>query len=201
MRIRRVRSWARRSLRGLPLLPAVCLAVTGGVAIVLLATWILGRRDPHECQGSRPYRHHEAVVHGGRRRGRGRRSRRCLPAAAGRRAGAVRGAVRRGRGSARRPRCRRAYRRRVCDGRCRRRIHRTSPSAVHRRSLRLYAAALLPGTGVQPPNEACSHRNAHRRRRICPRSTRAASRIPSERQRGPRDNRASHHRSPARSRI
>ena len=43
MRFRRVRSWARRSLRGLPLLPAVCLAVTGGVAIVLLATWILGR--------------------------------------------------------------------------------------------------------------------------------------------------------------
>jgi hypothetical protein len=33
--------WARRSLRGLPLLPAVCLAVAGGVAIVLLATWIL----------------------------------------------------------------------------------------------------------------------------------------------------------------
>jgi uncharacterized protein YjbI with pentapeptide repeats len=31
----------RRSLRALPLLPAVCLAVTGGVAIVLVATWIL----------------------------------------------------------------------------------------------------------------------------------------------------------------
>lgn len=31
----------RRLLRGLPLLPAVCLAVTGGVGIVLLATWIL----------------------------------------------------------------------------------------------------------------------------------------------------------------
>ncbi len=41
MRFRRVRTWLRRSLRGLPLLPAVCLAVTGGVAIVLLATWIL----------------------------------------------------------------------------------------------------------------------------------------------------------------
>ncbi len=43
MRLRRVRSWVRRSLRGLPLLPAVCLAVTGGVAIVLLATVILDR--------------------------------------------------------------------------------------------------------------------------------------------------------------
>ena len=43
MRFRRVRSWVRRSLRGLPLLPAVCLAVTGGVAIVLLATLILDR--------------------------------------------------------------------------------------------------------------------------------------------------------------
>ena len=49
VRFRRVRSWVtvgyrglRRSLRGLPLLPAVSLAVTGGVAIVLLATWILG---------------------------------------------------------------------------------------------------------------------------------------------------------------
>jgi hypothetical protein len=30
-----------RSLRGLPLLPAVFLAVAGAVAIVLLATWIL----------------------------------------------------------------------------------------------------------------------------------------------------------------
>jgi uncharacterized protein YjbI with pentapeptide repeats len=48
MRIRRVRSRVtdgyrgfRRSLRGLSLLPAVCLAVVGAVGIVLLATWIL----------------------------------------------------------------------------------------------------------------------------------------------------------------
>jgi uncharacterized protein YjbI with pentapeptide repeats len=48
MRFRRVRSWVAdgwrgvgRSLRGLALLPAVCLAVAGAVAIVLLATWIL----------------------------------------------------------------------------------------------------------------------------------------------------------------
>ena len=41
MCFRRVRSWAHRWLRGLPLLPAVCLAVAGAVAIVLLATWIL----------------------------------------------------------------------------------------------------------------------------------------------------------------
>jgi hypothetical protein len=41
MCFRRVRSWVRRWLRGLSLLPAVCLAVAGGVAIVLLATWIL----------------------------------------------------------------------------------------------------------------------------------------------------------------
>jgi uncharacterized protein YjbI with pentapeptide repeats len=48
MRFRRVRNWVTdgyrglgRSLRGLPLLPAVCLAVAGAVAIVLLATWIL----------------------------------------------------------------------------------------------------------------------------------------------------------------
>jgi len=43
MRFRRVRSWVRRSLRGLQLLPAVGIAVTGGVAIVLLATLILDR--------------------------------------------------------------------------------------------------------------------------------------------------------------
>lgn len=43
MRFPGVRSWVRRSLRGLTLLPAVCLAVTGGVAIVLLATLILDR--------------------------------------------------------------------------------------------------------------------------------------------------------------
>src|SRR6478735_8302058 len=48
MRFRNVRSrvtdgWRglARSLRGLPLLPAVCLAVVGAVGIVLLATWIL----------------------------------------------------------------------------------------------------------------------------------------------------------------
>jgi uncharacterized protein YjbI with pentapeptide repeats len=48
VRFRRVRSWVTggwrglgRSLRGLALLPAVCLAVAGAVAIVLLATWIL----------------------------------------------------------------------------------------------------------------------------------------------------------------
>jgi hypothetical protein len=48
MCFRRVRSWITdgcrglvRSLRGLSLLPAVCLAITGAVAIVLLATWIL----------------------------------------------------------------------------------------------------------------------------------------------------------------
>jgi uncharacterized protein YjbI with pentapeptide repeats len=43
MRFRRVRSSVRRSLRGLQPLPAVCIAVTGGVAIVLLATLILDR--------------------------------------------------------------------------------------------------------------------------------------------------------------
>jgi hypothetical protein len=43
MCFRKVRSWVRRSLRGLPLLPAVCLAVAGGVAIVVLAVPILGR--------------------------------------------------------------------------------------------------------------------------------------------------------------
>ena len=48
MRVRRVRSWITdgwrglgRSLRGLPLLPAVCLAITGAVAIALLVTRIL----------------------------------------------------------------------------------------------------------------------------------------------------------------
>jgi hypothetical protein len=48
VRFRRARAWVadgygrlRRSLRGLPLLAAVCLAVAGAVAIVLLATWIL----------------------------------------------------------------------------------------------------------------------------------------------------------------
>ena len=182
MYFHRVRSWARRWLRGLPLLPAVCLAVAGGVAIVLLATWIL-----------------RYIIHTSSSQPTLSTSRSCRsrwPAAwappslsslpTGDSGTSSRGDSWSGSALPRlnwRPRCCRTYRRRIP----RWPVSPTNPPEFAVSNASTCSAAtcgrLIPRAGVQSSIQARSHRTAHCKRRITlrGRSSRAASEIPSKR--------------------